>query len=148
MAIFSRVEKKYEPCGRCGGERRKSPPTTACILWQRSLDRYGYGRRTSRDGVRNAPHRWAVLDSGREIPDDMEIDHLCEVKACVNPDHLEVVTMSVNMRRRNDTCCCKHGHRWTEENTYIKANGHRTCKECKRRSNRDGIRQVRNMRKV
>ena len=87
------------------------------------------------------------------IPLGMEIDHLCRVRSCCNPAHLEAVTHSENARRglaghkrgrqlRSQTHCV-HGHEYTEENTYRRADGRRMCRTCvlarsKRPSTRDG----------
>lgn len=69
------------------------------------------------------------------------IDHLCRVKLCVNPEHLEQVTHRENLLRSELTLNsinaakthCVAGHEFTPENTYIsKTNGQRVCRLCKR----------------
>lgn len=70
-----------------------------CWIWTRS-QRFGYGRWTKRDGDLNrAAHLviWEIFN-GR-VPDGYELDHLCKVRCCVNPGHLEVVTHSINVLR-------------------------------------------------
>ena len=66
-----------------------------CWIWQRGVNpvsRYGMlGRRWA--------HRVIYEREVGPIPRGMELDHLCRVKACVNPDHLEVVTKSENAKR-------------------------------------------------
>ena len=37
------------------------------------------------------------------IPANRQVDHLCRVRACVNPDHLELVTARENIRRGSNT---------------------------------------------
>jgi hypothetical protein len=39
------------------------------------------------------------LCTGEECPDDLELDHLCRVRHCVNPNHLEPVTAQINTQR-------------------------------------------------
>ena len=71
------------------------------------------------------------------IPEDMEIDHLCRVPACCNPDHLEAVTRGENLRRANEhrranlATHCGKGHEFTAENTYV-WHGKRRCRTCHR----------------
>jgi hypothetical protein len=75
------------------------------------------------------------------IPKGLFIDHLCRMRACVNPGHLEPVTTLENARRgdggsnnRRKTHCTR-GHEYSDENTRIKRNlkdgsFERVCKEC------------------
>ena len=44
-------------------------------------------------------HRFAYERLVGPIPDGLQIDHLCFTPSCVNPDHLEAVTQSANVRR-------------------------------------------------
>lgn len=69
------------------------------------------------------------------------IDHTCQLKLCVNPEHLEQVTHRENLLRSELTLNsinaakthCVAGHEFTPENTYIsKTNGQRVCRLCKR----------------
>jgi hypothetical protein len=70
------------------------------------------------------------------IPDGLDLDHLCRVRHCVNPAHLEPVTRRENLRRSPiidwDRTHCKRGHEFTEANTYITRSGYRNCRECHR----------------
>ena len=69
-----------------------------CWLWTGVIEHHGYGRAQLR-GVLWYAHRlvWTALMGA--IPEGHDIDHLCRVRACVNPDHLEVVTRRVNINR-------------------------------------------------
>lgn len=73
-----------------------------------SLDYYGYGQvNTTRRTSPMRSHRVVYEHLIGPIPDDMVIDHLCRVKCCVNPAHLEVVTQAENCRRID-----RVGRRW------------------------------------
>ncbi len=66
-----------------------------CWIWTGRLDRYGYGRmRADKDNT--TAHRVSYEIHKGPIPEGLQIDHLCCVRKCVNPDHLEAVTASVN----------------------------------------------------
>lgn len=105
-----------------------------CWLWMASVDRDGYGRFGSRDGGEYRAHRRSLVEVGIEIPDGMTVDHLCRVPACVNPDHLEVVTQGENQRRgwRASVTVCPSGHAYNKKNTYVAPSGNRQCRTCKR----------------
>ena len=70
-----------------------------CWLWFRALNDDGYGR-VYHEGRRWRCHRLAWIYLRGPIPDGMEMDHLCRVRNCFNPDHLEVVTRAENNRRK------------------------------------------------
>ena len=73
---------------------------TTCWEWQGSLRHgTGYGDFRVDTPRRELAHRWAYEHLRAEIPDHLEIDHLCRNRACVNPWHLEPVTHRVNMQR-------------------------------------------------
>ncbi len=69
-----------------------------------------------------------------EIPAGLEIDHLCRNPGCVNPDHLEPVTHSVNQQRAGDVKThCPSGHPYdSPESRYEYPDGRRACRECAR----------------
>ena len=72
--------------------------TTACWVWRDGRTRLGYGK-IKRDGVNLLAHRFAWTREHGPIPKGLELDHLCRVRACVNPEHLELVTHAENVRR-------------------------------------------------
>lgn len=69
-----------------------------CWLWTASLNNFGYGN-FSLHGKPTLAHRAAWEIYVAPIPAGLHIDHLCRVRHCVNPEHLEVVTRAENMRR-------------------------------------------------
>lgn len=71
---------------------------TGCWIWIAYIHKTGYGR-VSYHGKAIGAHRALYLLAGREIPEGLQLDHLCKTRACVNPDHLEPVTQIVNLRR-------------------------------------------------
>lgn len=75
---------------------------SACWAWQGSRDADGYGL-TSANGQRARAHRLYYIERCGDIPDGLELDHLCRQPDCVNPDHLEAVTHAENMRRGKNT---------------------------------------------
>jgi hypothetical protein len=77
---------------------RMQPTSTGCILWTGHLNWNGYGRVTYKGRLAGA-HRVAYEIFKGPIPDGLQLDHLCRVRNCVNPEHLEPVTPSENTLR-------------------------------------------------
>ncbi len=108
--------------------------TDDCWLWLASRDRTGYARFVM-SGKRTLVHRFAYEALVGPIPEGLELDHLCRVRHCVNPAHLEPVTPKVNVLRSEGLAAinaakvvCVNGHAFTEENTYILKSGSRVGK--------------------
>jgi hypothetical protein len=72
--------------------------TDACWLWTGYLNHQGYGTLWDGEMVAGA-HRVAYRLEVGAIPEDLVLDHLCRVRNCVNPAHLEPVTSAENTRR-------------------------------------------------
>ena len=114
-------------------------PNSGCWLWIGATQRKGYGA-IRFDGKFIAAHRVSYTVFRGKIPDGLELDHLCRVHCCINPDHLEAVSHSMNVHRGKSPSAnnarkthCKNGHAFTPENTYIKPSGDgRECRICKR----------------
>lgn len=116
-------------------------PETGCWEWMGHKDMKGYGVATTYGQPWRA-HRLAFCLEGGTIPAGMQLDHLCRVRHCVNPAHLEVVTSAENTRRgvgnklgewQAQKTHCPRGHLYDEENTYITRVGSRNCRACNRR---------------
>lgn len=126
-----------------------------CWLYAGSISDSGYGRvyvgkQYSKNGSVSA-HRLMYEAVKGEIPEGLFIDHLCEVRNCVNPDHLEAVTNQVNvargLRKFRLTHCRSGRHELTPDNLYKALNCYgtimRSCKKCK--LEKDRIRYLANL---
>lgn len=107
-----------------------------CWLWTAYLDYKGYGRLHVGDKVILA-HRWAYEALVGPIPEGLTVDHLCRVRRCVNPYHLEAVSATENVMRGESLPAqnarkthCKRGHEFTPENTYSVGEKGRGCRTC------------------
>jgi hypothetical protein len=120
-----------------------------CWEWTGRTGLNGYGR--FQNGQRaNMAHRWAWEHLVGQIPEGMQIDHLCRNHPCVNPDHLRVVTPLENaaagygiIRANLQKTHCPKGHPLTPGNLVRRRNRtHRYCLTCKRASNREVMRRL------
>lgn len=108
---------------------------TSCWEWTASR-RDGYGRYKA-IGNRLA-HRVSYEALVDEIPTNLQLDHTCRVRHCVNPAHLEPVTQRENVLRgvgvtaRNaHRDACPEGHPYNGDNLYQAPNGNRVCRICR-----------------
>jgi hypothetical protein len=133
------LRREYTPAdvARFWAKVEKQPD--GCWVWVASRDAWGYGHFGHRRVIRSA-HRCAYEIAVGPIPDGLTIDHLCRNPACVNPAHLEPVTMTENLRRGMSPSAiharqthCIHGHSFDERNTRIVENPYRrVCRACER----------------
>ena len=111
-----------------------------CWMWVGRLEKDGYARwKTNRRMALS--HRSAYESLVGVIPEGLEIDHLCRVRHCVNPHHMEPVTHQTNVRRgmvpvikwlaQVSKTHCPQGHPYNEANTYRWKDG-RHCLSCRR----------------
>lgn len=107
------------------------PHLGPCWLWKAGKDKKGYGHFKWSPSQRMQAHRAVWLLLRGPIPDGLQLDHLCLVKECVNPAHLEPVTGPENMRRAAALRTrCKNGlHDWVPEN-QVKVKDRTLCKPC------------------
>lgn len=111
-------------------DRRVGPE--ACWLWRGAINSDGYGCLN-----RARADRLAYIYCRGPIPSGLTIDHLCRVRQCVNPWHLEVVTNKENCLRGISRSAmnarkthCLHGHELSRENIYLPPSGGRHCRIC------------------
>lgn len=104
---------------------------TGCWEWTASRTSGGYGAFRI-PGVSSA-HRAMYQFLVGPVPEGLHLDHLCRVRHCVNPDHLEPVTQAENNRRAAAAVThCPKGHAYTEANTHLRKRGSRDCRVCNR----------------
>jgi hypothetical protein len=123
-------------------QRMSEPNATGCWIWKAAVMGKGYGK-LSLNGKLIGAHRASYIAFKGEIPAAAVIDHLCRVTSCVNPEHLEAVTVQQNTLRGNAPCAvlhgaeqCRYGHPYDAANTYIRPDGYRHCRACGRRNAR------------
>ena len=147
MANYPKDRKRKSPEERFSAKTLK---TEACWLWQGYKQRDGYGVFCLTKHKEVMAHRWAYTHSKGAIPAGMEIDHVCSVRNCVNPAHLEAVTHAANVQRgvarggysvhhkllgalNAVKTHCKNGHPYSGDNLRIDASsGARRCRICDR----------------
>ena len=120
-----------------------------CWIWTRSVNFNGYGQWSKRGPDQNRMAHTVIWETfNGPLPDGLEMDHLCRVRPCVNPAHLEAVTRTLNNRRSTTPTAlnflktsCIHGHVFDRENTIIKRRG-RDCRACKYKEQNERRRRI------
>lgn len=128
--------KALSPDERIAAWRARSPSNEkGCWLWMGSRSKGGYGR-VKAYARKYMIHRFTYEFVNGLIPDGLQIDHLCRVRNCFNPAHLEAVTPSENVKRGDSPKLqrakthCPHGHAYDAKNTLRSSTG-RVCKACR-----------------
>lgn len=118
---------------------------SGCWLWQGTIST-GYGHIKNPSGS-NLVHRIVYELLVGVIPAGLDIDHLCRVRHCCNPEHLEPVTRSINCQRipvprigqfycgprhNKRRPFCEKGHPLSGDNLYVSPKGARGCMACRR----------------
>lgn len=115
-----------------------APHLGPCWVWKASTTA-GYGHFF--DKGQRAAHGWSYEHANGPVPEGLQLDHLCRVRACVRPSHLEPVTHAENLRRGAGGVIsdlrplapwpthCLHGHELTERNTGV-YQGRPVCRRC------------------
>lgn len=111
---------------------------SGCWFWTGKLNRDGYARFSIKSGQVRA-HRIAFEHWRGPIPVGYQLDHLCRIRHCVNPDHLEVVTARENTmapgslaitKQNLEKTHCPAGHVYDGENLYVDSTRRRHCRAC------------------
>jgi hypothetical protein len=112
--LMDRFNEKYIPVTESG-----------CWVWLGTVSSHGYGRILRTATRADYAHRISYELFRGPIPKGLQIDHLCRVRCCVNPDHLEVVTAETNKARGDSLNAinarkthCEHGHPFDQRNTW------------------------------
>lgn len=117
-----------------------------CWLWQGAIGVGGYGyfahQQPGRGRINSRAHRYIYELLVRRLTEDEQIDHLCRVRHCVNPDHLEPVSAKENIarsygvaRQLRERRFCSEGHEFNAENTAKDGRGRR-CRPCRNQNQR------------
>lgn len=119
-------------------------PMSGCWLWLGFTNPKGYGRFRieGKNGPVGQAHRVAYELFRGPIPSGLTLDHLCRVRSCVNPAHVEPVTAVENVRRGGNVQKphCPQGHPLSGDNLSLRS-GQRSCRICNRAA---GLRWRRN----
>lgn len=117
-------------------------PESGCQIWEGGLTANGYAYFNRGTGRERLVHRIMYVYAKGEIPKGLQLDHLCRVRCCVNPDHLQAVTSrentlrgiglsAINARKTH----CKNGHPFLPEEAEYRQKNHR-CRVCKTEVNK------------
>lgn len=105
---------------------------SGCWMWVGARDRKGYGRFRVQRRMHPA-HRVAYELFVGPLEPGFTVDHTCQIESCVNPLHLDQVTLRMNVKRGSNSLKrrCPQGHPYNEENT-LRRRGKRECRICER----------------
>lgn len=109
-----------------------------CWIWTGLIGHNGYGKTKIKFRTLLA-HRAFYEHYKGAIPDGFQVDHLCAMRNCVNPDHLEAVPPHINNARSESPSAlnrmkddCKRGHPLSGDNLFVNNRGQRICRICQR----------------
>ena len=130
-----------DPLVRFWAKADRSGGPDSCWRWTGAHSIKGYGYFGTPEGTAQA-HRWIYQQLVGPIPPGLTIDHLCRVRDCMNPAHMEPVSRGENVLRGNGhsaqnarKAVCKRGHPFTGDNLYPK-NRRRHCRACRAENDR------------
>ncbi len=128
---------------------------TDCLVWVGACNNKGYGLVSVGEGRIELAHRVAYAAVNGPIAPGLVIDHVCRVRNCINPAHLEAVTQAENNRRGRAASAlrvgdtCTNGHKIPEGGLYFRPSGGTECRACRGSENhRTGERRPTNQRRA
>jgi len=127
MRFWSKVDKQF----------------LGCWLWSSTVGKKGYASFRAQ-GKTSTAHRFIYQVFNGPVGKDSHVDHLCRVRHCVNPSHLEAVSLHENVVVRGQGLSaensrkthCKNGHEFTGKNLSV-VNGGRRCVTCLNKKQRE-----------
>jgi hypothetical protein len=146
------IARLWDRINKNGPVSTYRPDLGACWIWQGATSN-GYGR-VRFDGKTRLAHRVVWTLTIGEFPEDKQPDHLCRVRACVNPSHLEPVTQRINLLRgaspaadhaRRARCSAGHPLEGPDADVYIHPDHPtwRHCRKCRRKASAKSQRKKR-----
>lgn len=141
-------ERFWAQVNKNGPIPEHKPELGPCWLWTGHIvTGKGYGRIRVYGKYQKA-HRVSYELFVSLVPEGLQLDHLCRVRHCVNPAHLEPVTNKENGLRgtsipaqNNRKTHCSKGHPLSGENLYPRTDGGRRCRICKVEANKIGAKK-------
>lgn len=134
--------KRYPALALRFADKHIPEPNSGCWLWLGTQNGNGYGQFWTGERLEMA-HRWSYEHHIGPVPDGLVLDHLCRVRSCVNPDHLEPVTHRENVLRGAGLPAqnvvkthCPRGHPYSGTNLLSKER-HRFCRICNQQKCRE-----------
>ena len=129
------------------------PGWGGCLIFTGGVNAEGYGQISIGRSGKVRAHRFAYEIFIGDIPSGLVLDHLCRVRRCCNPWHLEPVTDRENILRGVSPSAlaarkthCPQGHPYYDANTHVSPDGRRHCRACRRA--RDADREPRRVAKL